>query len=195
MGELRWKLRAAGLLVLGVVVVHQLVYALAGVQADPHAHGYLAFLTPALVGLVLAGAAGIALRVLGGRRPTAEPPPRGRVLWPVLSALLLAGFVGQELVEALLDARGGHHHALRELLIGHGLWLSGPVAALIGAVLALVLRGAAAVEAWCLSITPARPAAPLSRLARAVCPPAVVRAPRDVLACHLAGRAPPLAVA
>ena len=193
MGALAWRARAGVLLLAGSVAVHQLVYGLAGVQPDEHVHAYLSWLTPALFGLLVLGLAELALRVARAHGDPA-PPPRGRALWPVLSALLLAIFAAQESTETLLAPDGGHVHALNELVLGHGLWTAAPIALLVGAVLALALRGAAAVEAWCLEIVPAapRPKAPPARHR----PRVVVRrrAPRDVIGPLLAGRAPPAVV-
>jgi hypothetical protein len=194
MGVLAWRARAGVLLLAGTVAVHQLVYGLAGVRPDEHAHAYLAWLTPALFALVFAGVAEVALRVARvGRRPAA-PPPRGRVLWPVLSVLLVAIFAAQETAETLLEHEEGHGHALHELLIGHGLWVVAPIALVVGAVLALALRGAAAAEAWVLAVEPAKPEAPAPVAAPRRAPAAVRAVAGDVLARHLAGRAPPLVV-
>jgi hypothetical protein len=195
MGALAWRARAGVLLLAGAVALHQLVYGLAGVRPDEHAHAYLDWLTPALFGLLVAGVAELVLRVLRvHRRGACAPPPRGRVLWPVLSLLLVAIFAAQEVAETLLAPGDAHAHALSELVLGHGLWIAGPVALVVGAVLALALRGAAAVDAWCLRVEPARPSAP-APAPRCPAPVLARRAPRDVLGRHLAGRAPPLVVA
>ena len=195
MGVLAWRARAGLLLLAGAVVVHQLVYGLAGVRPDEHAHAYLTWLTPALFGLVVAGAAEVVLRALGVGRRGSAPPPRGRVLWPVLSLLLVAAFVSQEAAETLLTPGDAHGHAVSELVLAHGLWIVFPIALLVGAILALVLRGAAAVEAWGLAIVPAPAPAQTPFLPARPTPARTVRAPRDLLGRHLAGRAPPLAVA
>ena len=181
------------LLLVGSVAVHQLVYGLAGVRPDEHVHAYLSWLTPALFALLVLGLAELGLRVARAHDDPA-PPPRGRALWPVLSALLLATFVAQESIETVLAPDGGHVHAMNELVIGHGLWTAAPMALLVGAVLALALRGAAAVAAWSLEIVPAgaRPKpAPARRRPRVV---VSRRAPRDVIGPLLAGRAPPAVV-
>jgi hypothetical protein len=194
MGAFAWRARAGVLLLAGAVAVHQLVYGLAGLRPDEHAHAYLDWLTPALFGLLVAAAAELVLRVLRVHRRPAAPPPRGRVLWPFLSLLLLAIFASQELAETLVAAGEGHGHALRELVLGHGLWIAGPVSLLVGAVLALALRGAAAVEAWCLRVAPARPSPRPAAAPRLRARVLVLVAPRDLLARHLAGRAPPAVV-
>ena len=193
MGALAWRARAGVLLLVAAVVVHQLVYGLSGVRADEHAHQYLGWLRPALAVLLGMLVAELAVRVLRVDRRAVKPPPRGRVLWPVLTVLLVAIFAAQEAAETLLTA-GEHHHALRELVFEHGLWIVLPISALLGGAIALLLRGAAAVEAWCLAIEPARAAVPApyrTHKARA----RIESAPRDVLGRNLAGRGPPLVVA
>jgi hypothetical protein len=182
------------LLLAGGVAVHQLVYGLAGVRPDEHAHAYLDWLTPALFGLLVAGVAELVLRALRVHRHATKPPPRGRALWPVLSLLLVAIFASQELAETLLTRGDEHGHAVRELVLGHGLWIAAPVSLVVGAVLALALRGAAAVDAWCLRIEPTRPAAPPSPPQARPAPVLARRGPRDLLGRHLAGRAPPVVV-
>ena len=195
MGAPAWRARAGVLLLVGAVAVHQLVYGLAGVRPDEHVHAYLDWLTPAVFALLFVALAELVLRVLRVHRRPAAPPPRGRVLWPVLAALLVAAFASQEVVEALLARGDGHGHALRELVLGHGMWIAGPVSLIVAAVLALALRGAAAAEAWCLAVEPARlrPAAPLVAPRRGRRVPR--RIPRELLGRHLAGRAPPRVVA
>ncbi|HEX8084676.1 MAG TPA: hypothetical protein VF529_10340 [Solirubrobacteraceae bacterium] len=182
------------MLLVGAIGVHQLVYGLAGVVPDEHVHAYLSWLTPALFGLLFAVAGELVARVSRVHRRAAAPAPRARVLWPFLSALLIAIFAAQEAAEALSVPGGEHGHALHELVVGHGLWIVVPVSLVVGAVLALALRGAAAVEAWCLRIEPARPCAPKPYVERRRAPIAVARAPRDLLGRHLAGRAPPSVV-
>lgn len=193
MGAIAWRARAAVLVLVGAVAVHRLVYATAGVQPDAHAHAYLSWLTPALFALLLVGVAEVGLRLLGVHRRPAAPPPRARVLWPALSVALVAVFAGQEAAEAVLAPGHGHHHALTELLLSHGLWTVGPVAVAVAGLLALALRGAAAADAWALAIVPLRRPehAPLLVRRPSLRPSA---APADVLARNLAGRGPPAVV-
>ena len=175
--------------------MHQLVYGLAGVRPDEHVHAYLDWLTPALFALVPVALAEVVVRALRVHRRPAAPPPRGRVLWPVLSALLLAAFASQELAEALAASGDAHGHAVHEVVFGHGIWIAAPISLLVGAVLALALRGAAAVGAWCLAILPAHPAAPRPYVPRMGAGGVARAMPRELLGRHLAGRAPPLLVA
>jgi hypothetical protein len=195
MGALGWRARAGVLLLVGAVAVHQLVYGLAGVRPDEHVHAYLDWLTPAVFALLFAAAAELVLRALGVHRRASGPPPRGRALLPVLSALLVATFASQELAETLLAPGDAHAHALNDLVVGHGLWMVVPVALVVGGVLALALRGAAAVEAWCLRIEQARAAEPIPYVERRRAPLLTARAPRELLGRNLAGRAPPPVVA
>ena len=102
------------------------------------------------------------------------------------TAALLAIFVAQESFEGALLT--GHSSGLHGLL-GHGGWTVLLFAPLIGALIALVLRGAhrilvAAVRS--LRRDRPRPARGRWRLL-----PDFAAPPLDVLACHLAGRAPP----
>ena len=180
-------------LLAGAVTLHQLVYGLARVQPDAHAHAYLDWLRPVLFARVVAGAAEVVVRALGiHRRPRAQPP-RARVLWPVMSALLLAVFAVQEATEALL-AGGGHAHALNELVVGHGLWIALPLALIVGAVLALALRGAAAADRVCPIVVAARLVPPATAPPVCRAPITVALALRGVLGRTLAGRGPPLVV-
>ncbi|HEX2049705.1 MAG TPA: hypothetical protein VHJ34_03620, partial [Actinomycetota bacterium] len=136
MGAPRWRARAAVLVLLGAVAVHRLVYALAGVHADGHAHAYLSWLTPALAGAAFVAALEVAVRALGVHRAPVRPAPRASRLWPALSVVLVGVFAAQEIGEALLRGGHGHQHALRELFVHHGLWIVVPVAIAVAGVLA-----------------------------------------------------------
>ena len=113
--------------------------------------------------------------------------PRARTLWLAATVSLLGVFGAQESAEWLLS-----HGRLPELadILGAGGWTAVPLAVAAGALIALLLRGAATVLRWALG----RRRRPLGRLA----PPAplVPRRPRlaaarSVLARRLAGRGPP----
>ena len=110
-----------------------------------------------------------------------------RRLWARTSSALLAMFVVQETLEGLL-APG--HPAGFAAVFGHGGWLALPLAAAVGALIALALRGAAATEP--LAAAPAGwlrwPTEPF--MAQAA--PAFARPRLDVLARFLAGRGPPI---
>ena len=193
MSSSAWRARAGVLLLAGAVALHQLVYGLARVQPDEHAHAYLDWLRPVLFALLVGGVAEVVVRALRVHRRERTPPPRGRVLWPVMSALLLAVFVAQEATEAAF-AGDGHAHALRELIVGHGLWIALPLALIVGAVLALALRGAAAADRLCLIVVPARRTPPATAPPSCRAPITVLLPLRGVLGRTLAGRGPPLVV-
>jgi len=177
------------LVLAGALAVHELRYALTGQVQDAHAHAYMTWLVPlacALVGLALAEfSVRIARRIRGDARPAYIP---AGVRWLTASTLLTAIFTLQEVVERLL-AHGRVDVA--ESLVVHGGWIALPLCFVVGAVIALLLRGARALLArsWSSSIpAPGRTAEPLPRLPRP-------RAPRvPVIARNLAGRAPPRVV-
>ena len=59
MGAFAWRARASVLLLGGAVAVHQLVYGLAGVRPDEHAHAYLDWLKPVLFALLVGTVTGV----------------------------------------------------------------------------------------------------------------------------------------
>lgn len=178
-----WKLRAAVLLLLGAVGVHDLRYRLPGARLDEHAHAYMGRITPLAFALVALGLAEFALRVARRGRPS-QAPPRG--LWAWMAVLLAVTYVGQETGEQLLT-HGGAEGWLHAVVHQAG-WLALPLAVCVGAAAALLLHGAAAVEQRAV-----RTRAHRRRSLPVTLPPALRRrgASRDVLARNLAGRAPP----
>jgi hypothetical protein len=190
------RLRSCVLLAVGALGLHQLRYTLAyGGRADRalHAqgHAYLGPVTAAAVAaLILALAVGLH-RVAAGDRAEGAGRRLGR-LWPVASGALLAIYAAQESVEGALAP--GHPGGLAAL-VGHGGWIAAPLAAALGLLIALALRGAREAEE-----TLAGMARVLSRSARALRPPLVFSLPAappprvlPVLAASAAGRAPPRA--
>jgi hypothetical protein len=177
----------------GGLVVHELRYRLAGVEADHAAHAYMPWLQLVVGVLVLAGVVEFVVRLarLVGRGPdvSGEPPPT-RVLWPVLSVVVLALVGGQEAAELLW--LGAHDdHGLVGGLLSHGGWLLVALSVLVGGLCALVLRGAAV-------LVRAVTRAPL-RCRRSVALASIAaawgwRPVGHVLARRLAGRGPPLLV-
>ena len=191
MSRRRLQFRVGALLAGGALGLHELRYVLAyGGDApavlDHHGHAYLAVVAPC-VGVVIALAvASLLVRV--ARSPgMAGAEPRVRLLWPAASATLLLVYGGQELAEGALAA--GHPDGIAGIL-GHGGWVAIPVALAIGGVVAVTVRGAAAAEGRAPTL-----ALPLPRADRS--PPSprpsgrTPTFPADVLARHLAGRAPP----
>ncbi len=192
-----WRLRAGALGLGAAFALHQLRFLIAYHGAAHHelgrqGHGYLRVLV-ALVPAVLvlttlhfAGSLAAARRGAGAE----APPPRVRVLWPAASMGLFALYAVQESLEGLLES--GHPVGLAGVL-GHGGWVAVPLALLLGLVVALLLRGAAAIVGYVAGRAarraPRRPARSLLRL------PRISPAPLEPLACHLAGRGPPTSFA
>jgi hypothetical protein len=185
---MRPSLRAGALLAAGSLAVHELRF-LAGYGAggDGQAaagHGYLAWVAP-LVALALAAACGAWLARVG----RSSSPARPAVTWLGASSALAATYVVQETIEGLTSP--GHPG-----LIAHGGWIALPFALAVGALVALMLRGAHAADE--AAATVARPWSPFTITAA---PPAEIAVrthaparPRlGVLARRLAGRGPPLA--
>jgi hypothetical protein len=180
-----WRVRAGVLVLMGSVMVHQLRYALAGAHADAHAHVYMAWLVPLACALVALAVVELVVRLgLRTRLETRTPAPAG-VRWLALGTLLLAIFAVQETAELFVE-----HGRLdiTDSLVVHGGWLAGPLAYAVAAVIALLLHGAEALltragrRPW-RGVRAPEPQRLLSRRS-------AVRVP--VIACNLAGRAPPL---
>jgi hypothetical protein len=178
----------------GAIALHQLRY-LIGPGADPqhtvgHVHSYLPLATAFVILLFVASLIHFASTLAIARRGELPPPRATRFMsaWPRVTLGLLAIFVTQESFEGALVA--GHSSGLHGLF-GHGGWVALLLAPLLGALVALFLRGAQSVLA-----AVARRAA-LGR-GRAVASSRWPRLPEagssrpGVLASHLAGRAPPV---
>jgi hypothetical protein len=186
-------MRAVALLVPGALAVHDIRYLLG--YGDPEqalaqqGHGYLGSASLLAGALLALAAAELVARFARARRGLGAPgaPPRFGELWAAGSAALVLVYVLQESVEGALSA---HHPAGVAGVLGHGGWTAILLAIAVGAIAALVLRGAHAVLARvsCRAPAPRRQA-----------PAPASRGPRDfalprpgVLARHLAGRGPPL---
>lgn len=193
MNRLRSRSHCAALLAVVALGVHELRYLLAPITdsgALAARHGYLAILAPVLA-LALAGALGQRLSGLAGAHPgqrrAPEHPASWTRVWLAAAAALLILYVAQETLEALLSgAQGG---AL-SVPLRHGGWIAAPLAAGMGALIALVLRVPESPLAAVAGAARPRAAAgtPIG------CPPfrEILTSPRaGVLARHLAGRAPP----
>ena len=184
---------AATLLLAGALGVHELRYLLAfGGDAQSamahHGHGYLLLVLPVLAaGSAVGFAAGLVrAAVAPGGVPASAV--RMRRLWPAASAALLAIYVSQELVEGLLSP--GHPGGWSGVF-GSGGWIAVPLAIAFGAIVAVALRVARAVQAaqpLRIAVWSARAAIDIASIARFEAP----RRSVAVLADHLAGRAPPL---
>ena len=187
------KGRTAALIAAGVLAVHELRY-LAGygdraeAASVAHGHEYLSVAGP-LVAAVLAAACGrFAAALLNARRTGRSEARRPGLLtaWATASSILAAAYIGQESLEALLH--GGHPDGLAGVF-GTGGWTALLLSLAVGALLALLLRGASAALARAARRKTARPPSwPLRRDWRPR--PALVFASAP-LARHLAGRSPP----
>ena len=185
-----WHLRAALLTVFGTVLVHEGRFMFADAEhghVREAAHGYLAWLTPALAVVLFLAAVQLVAHL---RRRTDEDGvpelPRVRSLWLVGSLALLGAFAAQEFVEASLTS--GQLPGFVEVF-GPGGWVIVPVAVGVAGGIAVLLQGAVAVVAWALAR-----ARPRRRRAIALAAPffSAARVARtSVLARRLAGRAPP----
>src|SRR4051794_6429991 len=174
---------AATAAVLAALAVHQARYALAPESDAESHHGYLAF-APAVLGVVLAAALGVALaKLAAGADADARHRASLAIRWLGATLLLVAVHGAQELAE-------GH---VAEL-VGHGAWLVLPLAASAGLLLALALDGIR--DALRTGARALRGLAPVVRGRVALPPswhpapaPAVRRLP--ALAVAGAGRGPP----
>ncbi len=176
-----WRVRAAGLTLLGALVVHQGRYLAFPRAEDHHAHAYFEWLVPALVAVGLLLLAEFGVRLTRGRAGAAPSlPPRG-VLWIAATSALLTIFAAQECAEALVT-----HGELPAL--GAGGWTAVPLALACGLGIALLLQGAALAVRWARRPHLARERAP-KRLRLPLVPLLPPRA--SVMARRLAGRAPP----
>lgn len=195
--SVRGVLAGRGFLLLpaAAFAVHELRYRLAyGPRADAalaaQGHGYLDSLAPWLVLLLGLALGAFLVRVArsAGGRADARPRRSFAALWLLASSSLVAIYAVQELLEGLFAA--GHPTGLAGLF-GHGGWWSLALAAAFGAGVAALLRLASVVVEIAARfagrardrIAPVRLAPPRSALL----------APRGVLACAAAGRAPPVA--
>jgi len=184
-----WRLRAAVLVLAGVLVVHHGRYALAP-REHSHAlaavHAYLAWLVPITGALVFVAVMHFAARACGPKAGTAPRLPRTRTLWVSATACLLSVYGVQEAVEGLFA-----HGELPGLgaLLGNGGFVAIPLAVGVGGILSLLLSGAATVVRWALARRRPRVR---RRVVAASLPSSTPQRPRaSVLARRLAGRGPP----
>jgi hypothetical protein len=185
-----------GLVVVAALVLHELRYLIgyghdAGRALASQGHDYLSFTD---IGVVVLLGGGMAQLLLSLRRAlrtsTAGAYAPFGVLWLASFAALLGIYCGQELLEGLLST--GHPSGFAALAVNGG-WSALPLAMALATVVALLLRGAAAVEALV-----ARRRRPRPRRAHAdVFVPRLAflsRGPAGPpLARKLASRAPPVA--
>jgi hypothetical protein len=185
------RLRLAALLAAGALGVHELRYALAyGANAGRHAaeqgHAYLSVLIPLVMLGALVAAAQLLLRFAGGRPSTGRARRFAR-LWLGCALTLAAAYCAQETIEGWLAA--GHPAGVAGVLT-HGGWIGLASAPLVGGLIALVVRGAAAAVQPRTAAATWRPALrPVPAVASSA--PLFALSP-DPVARFLAGRGPPL---
>ena len=193
-GRVSLRARAAALLPLAALAVHDLRYRLAyggdaGHELVRHGHAYLGIAKP-LVGVLFALIVAELLARLARAWRVGEVGERtwsrGR-LWLFATCALVAGFVGQELLEGAVFAG---HPAGAAGVLGAGGWLALPLSLVAGGGLTLFLAGARAA-ARALTARHRRPAfrRPFSGGRRM--PVAVAARRSPPLASAAAGRAPP----
>jgi hypothetical protein len=137
------NVRLASILAVGAFGLHQLRYLIASgaaSSAEHAAHGYMTNLMAPIAVLVLAAALATLIRGTEGATPERAPLARRIALF---SAALLAIYVGQESLEAILTAG---HPALTESMLAGGGWLALPLAIGIGAASALLASALEQVE-------------------------------------------------
>jgi hypothetical protein len=184
--------RLAGVIAPSALVLHELRY-LIGFGDHAHqaladrGHAYLP-LAGGVAGLLLALAAAQLIVALDRARRTARgEEPAGLVrLWIVLALALMAVYTGQELLEAALTP--GREISAAAVL-AEGGWSAMPLALAIGALAALLVRGAGRRVAMAARRARPRPAREPVMAPRRRAAPVLVPVP--VIARHLAGRAPP----
>jgi len=189
-----FRLRCFALLGSGAIALHELRYLIgyggdAGHALAAQGHGYLDAVTATVaLALVAALAVLIAAVVRVGAPAAARTARPWRVRWLAASGALLAVFVAQELVEGALSP--GHPAGLAGVA-GNGGWIAVPLALAIGAVVAVLLRGADAVIAR-FAGSPRRPRLRPPRIALPRAPLHVPPRAVALLAAPGAPRAPPL---
>jgi hypothetical protein len=188
------RIRATGVLALGVLALHELTYVLTGGDAAAHGgHAYLAEALPVVVMLATALLAVSLLAPLGGG--ALARGRRGAVARAFLyGALLLGAFFVQELAEALLHPAAGHVVAL---LTGKGVLVAIPLALALGTGAALATRWLEDVEellAAAQDDAPARRRRARGRVSRPATTAARQPAAGASLAFGFSRRPPPLAL-
>jgi hypothetical protein len=193
LGRLSLRARAAALLPLAALAVHDLRYRLAyggdaGHELERQGHAYMGIAKPIVGVLCALVAAELVARLARAWRvgESGERTWSRSRLWAIATAALLAVFFGQELLEGAAFA--GHPVGLA--VLGAGGWLALPLSVAVGGLLTLLLAGArAAVRV--LAARRRRPASRRSRSRLQRVPVAVPGRRSDPLASAAAGRAPP----
>ena len=142
MSTRRWRPRAAALLAGGAFALHQLRYLIGYGSRSHHelaaqGHAYLTVVAPLIAVVLLLAAADVVTRLTGARPGGLGEQPSLRRLWAVAAAFLFSAYCLQESLEGLLSS--GHPGGVAGVL-GHGGWEAGPLAVVIGLVVAFALR-------------------------------------------------------
>jgi hypothetical protein len=184
--------RLAAVIAVCALVLHEARYLIgfgdrAGEALAARGHAYLPLAGGLAVLLLALAAAQLLLAVDRARRTARGERPASFVrLWLALATVLLAVYSCQELLEALLT-RG--HDFGPAVPFAEGGWSAVPLALALGALAALLLKGASRAVAVAAQRARALPLRPLRAGLRRPAEP--VRARGPVLARNLAGRAPP----
>ena len=183
-------MRAAALLAVGALVLHQLSYRFAGsgTSLGGHSHSYLPFaaaLAAVLMALACVGFIRTLVRALRGVHEQA--PPRMRATVPVFTLGLVGVFGLQETIESWVTP--GHPAGVAHVAEHIG-WLGLVIALLLSTLISVLLRGThAAVVALAQGRQKVPRPRPLLIFGRIL--PRRSSRRLHVLAGHLAGRAPP----
>lgn len=190
-------MRWVALVAAGSLLVHELRYALeygsrTGQVLAYQGHSYLP-LAEALVAVLWTCAfLRFAVSMIrAGRAERLSRVPSLRTLWASAAGALVAIYTLQETIEGALSVR--HPSGLLGIY-GDGGWSALPIAVLVGALIALLVRGSHRVL---VLLAERRRAHPRRRPERDGRPASLSPVPlrrRSIIAANLAGRAPPAAV-
>jgi hypothetical protein len=189
-------MRWIALVAIGSLLVHELRYALeygssTGQVLAYQGHSYLPFAEALVAVLWTCAFLRFALSMMrAGRGERLSRVPSLRTLWASASAALIAIYTLQEAIEGALSV--GHPGGLVGIY-GDGGWSALPIALVVGALVALLVRGSHRVL---VLLAERRRAHPRRRPERNGLPAAASLVPlrrRSVIAANLAGRAPPAA--
>jgi hypothetical protein len=189
-------MRWVALVAAGSLLVHELRYAIEYGAGTGHVlayqgHSYLPFAEALVAVMWICACLRFALSLRrAGRTEAVRPIPAMRALWASASAALIAVYSVQEAIEGALSA--GHPGGLLGIY-GNGGWSALLIAAVVGGVIALLVRGS---HRALVLLAARRHAQPRRRAERGRWPSWSSSAPlrrRPIIAAHLAGRAPPAA--
>jgi hypothetical protein len=193
MRSLPVRIRAAALITVGALAVHDLRFLLAyrggaGKELTVTGHGYLGDVKPLAMGVLALVIAAFAWRIVHPNVGETRLPSTRR-MWVFFTGVLLAIYSSQEWIEGQLSP--GHASGLAGIF-GSGGWLALPLATAVALVIALLLRGAETAIAR--AATPRAPSWLRPRPLLTLSAPSVWRPVKaHALARSLAPRGPPAA--